>query len=209
MTTDDLLARHRAVLPSWLPLYYDEPIELVAGSGPPGHRRRGPQLPRLLRRRADQHDRLRHPGDPRGGRAAAAHRHRAHLDALPDPPAGRAGREDRRGSSGIPDARVFFTNSGTEANEAALLLATNYRRSQPDPRGAQQLPRPHVRDDGRHRQPRLVGLALNPLNVSYLHSGDRLRGLLAGLQRRRVHRRAPWPTCARCSPRRPPATWPR
>jgi 4-aminobutyrate aminotransferase len=31
--------------------------------------------------------------------------------------------------SRIPDAKVFFTNSGTEANEAALLLATAYRRS--------------------------------------------------------------------------------
>jgi 4-aminobutyrate aminotransferase len=31
--------------------------------------------------------------------------------------------------SGIPDAKVFFTSSGTEANEAALLLATTARRS--------------------------------------------------------------------------------
>ena len=31
--------------------------------------------------------------------------------------------------SGIPDAKVFFTTSGTEANDAALLLATSYRRS--------------------------------------------------------------------------------
>jgi 4-aminobutyrate aminotransferase len=31
--------------------------------------------------------------------------------------------------SGIPDARVFFTPSGTEANDAAMLLATTYRRS--------------------------------------------------------------------------------
>jgi 4-aminobutyrate aminotransferase len=31
--------------------------------------------------------------------------------------------------SGIPDARVFFTASGTEANDTALLLATSYRRS--------------------------------------------------------------------------------
>jgi len=31
--------------------------------------------------------------------------------------------------SGIPDAKVFFTNSGTEANETALLLATAARRS--------------------------------------------------------------------------------
>lgn len=31
--------------------------------------------------------------------------------------------------SGIPDARVFFTASGSEANDTALLLATSYRRS--------------------------------------------------------------------------------
>ncbi|MEM9203593.1 MAG: aminotransferase class III-fold pyridoxal phosphate-dependent enzyme [Actinomycetota bacterium] len=31
--------------------------------------------------------------------------------------------------SGIPDARVFFTTSGTEANDTALLLATSYRQS--------------------------------------------------------------------------------
>ena len=31
--------------------------------------------------------------------------------------------------SGIPDAKVFFTNSGTEANDAALMLATQYRKS--------------------------------------------------------------------------------
>src|SRR5215467_6915671 len=31
--------------------------------------------------------------------------------------------------SGIKDAKVFFTNSGTEANETALLLATATRRS--------------------------------------------------------------------------------
>ena len=31
--------------------------------------------------------------------------------------------------SGIADARVFFTSSGSEANDTALLLATNYRRS--------------------------------------------------------------------------------
>ncbi|RLK12578.1 hypothetical protein DER29_5860 [Micromonospora sp. M71_S20] len=33
MTTDDLLARHRAVLPSRMPLHHDEPIELVPGCG--------------------------------------------------------------------------------------------------------------------------------------------------------------------------------
>ena len=34
-TTDDLNLRdrHRAVMPGWLTLYYDEPIELVRGEG--------------------------------------------------------------------------------------------------------------------------------------------------------------------------------
>jgi 4-aminobutyrate aminotransferase len=31
--TDDLWARHRAVMPSWMPVYYAEPMEIVAGSG--------------------------------------------------------------------------------------------------------------------------------------------------------------------------------
>ncbi len=31
--SDDLLSRHRAVLPSWVALYYDQPIEIVSGSG--------------------------------------------------------------------------------------------------------------------------------------------------------------------------------
>ena len=31
--------------------------------------------------------------------------------------------------SGIPDARVFFTTSGSEANDTAILLATSYRKS--------------------------------------------------------------------------------
>ncbi len=31
--------------------------------------------------------------------------------------------------SGIPDARVFFTTSGSEANDTAILMATSYRKS--------------------------------------------------------------------------------
>jgi 4-aminobutyrate aminotransferase len=30
---ENLLSRHNAVLPSWLALYYDDPIELVSGEG--------------------------------------------------------------------------------------------------------------------------------------------------------------------------------
>ena len=31
--SDSLLARYKAVLPDWLSLYYEEPIEIVSGSG--------------------------------------------------------------------------------------------------------------------------------------------------------------------------------
>lgn len=83
--------------------------------------------------------------------------------------------------SGIPDARVFFTNSGTEANEAALLVATNYRRSN------QVLA---VRNSYHGRTYATTGVTgqrswaaspLSPLRVSFLHSGDRLRGLMSRL----------------------------
>src|SRR5690348_15816544 len=82
--------------------------------------------------------------------------------------------------SGIPDARVFFTNSGTEANEAALLVATNYRRS------AQVLALRNSYHGRTYATMATTGVRswsaspLSPLRVSYLHSGDRLRGLLAG-----------------------------
>ncbi len=58
--------------------------------------------------------------------------------------------------SDIPDAKVFLTTSGTEANDAALLLATLAAPVEPDPGAAQQLPRPVVLDDRDHRQPGVV-----------------------------------------------------
>ncbi|UWZ38528.1 hypothetical protein Drose_09970 [Dactylosporangium roseum] len=29
----ELLNRHRGVMPSWMPIYYDQPIEIVTGKG--------------------------------------------------------------------------------------------------------------------------------------------------------------------------------
>ena len=58
--------------------------------------------------------------------------------------------------SGIPDAKVFFTTSGTEANEAALLAATVLPTQQPGARVAEQLPRPIVRHDRDHGEPFVV-----------------------------------------------------
>jgi 4-aminobutyrate aminotransferase len=78
--------------------------------------------------------------------------------------------------SGIPDAKVFFTTSGTEANEAALLLATSYRRS------GQVIA---LRNSYHGRGFATIGITgnrgwastnLNPLRVSYVHGGYRYRG---------------------------------
>lgn len=33
MSSEDLLGRHRAVMPAWLALYYDRPLEFVSGRG--------------------------------------------------------------------------------------------------------------------------------------------------------------------------------
>ncbi|MFI7509825.1 aspartate aminotransferase family protein [Micromonospora aurantiaca] len=180
MTSDDLLARHRAVLPSWMPLYYAEPLELVAGSG-----RRvtdaagrtyldffGGVLTTMV-----GHDipEIREAVE-RQLRTGLVHTSTLYLIRQQVELAEKIAR-----LSGIPDARVFFTNSGTEANEAALLVATNHRRSH------QILA---VCNSYHGRSYATMGVtgnrgwsasALNPLQVAWLHSGERLRGLLARL----------------------------
>ncbi|MGW1062405.1 aspartate aminotransferase family protein [Micromonospora rubida] len=178
--TDDLLARHRAVLPSWMPLYYAEPIELVAGSGRRVTDARGrsyldffggvltnmigydiPEIREAVERQL---------------RTGVVHSSTLYLIRHQVELAEKVAR-----LSGIPDARVFFTNSGTEANEAALLAATNHRRSH------QILA---VRNSYHGRSYAAMGAtgnrswsasALNPLQVAWLHSGERLRGLLSRL----------------------------
>src|SRR5437762_1357784 len=125
---EDLLSRHRAVLPSWMPLYYDEPIEIVSGSGrrvtdSAGHSYLdffGGVLTTML-----GHDlpELREALD-RQLRTGILHTSTLYLIRSQVELAERIAR-----LSGIPDAKVFFTTSGTEANDCALLLATQYRRS--------------------------------------------------------------------------------
>jgi 4-aminobutyrate aminotransferase len=175
----DLLSRHRAVLPSWMTIYYDEPIELVSGSGCRVTDAAGrtyldffggvlttmigydvPEIREAVERQL------------RTGvvHSSTLYLIRAQVDLA----------ERIAALSGIPDARVFLTNSGTEANEAALLFATGYRRSN------QVLA---VRNSYHGRSYAAMGVTgnrlwspsgLSPFAVSYLHSGDRLRGLLAG-----------------------------
>jgi 4-aminobutyrate aminotransferase len=175
----ELLARHRAVLPSWMPIYYDEPIEIVSGTGCRVTDAAGrtyldffggvlttmvgydvPEIRDAVERQL---------------RTGVVHTSTLYLIRQQVELAEKITR-----LSGIPDSKVFFTNSGTEANEAALMFATNYRRS------SQVLA---VRNSYHGRSYAAMGVTgnrtwspsgLTPLTVAWLHSGDRLRGLLAG-----------------------------
>src|SRR6188472_3267242 len=123
----DLLARHRGVMPDWLALFYDQPIELADGEGRyvvdgEGNRYLDffggilttmtgydvPEVTEAIRRQA---------GEMIHTSTLYLIRHQVELAEM------------IAELSGIPDARVFFTTSGTEANEAALLVASSYRRS--------------------------------------------------------------------------------
>jgi 4-aminobutyrate aminotransferase len=180
LATDDLWTRHRAALPSWMPVYYQEPIEIVSGSG-----RRvtdaagrtyldffGGVLTNMLGYDIAE---VREAVE-RQLSTGVVHTSTLYLIRQQVELAEKIARV-----SGIPDARVFFTNSGTEANEAALLVATNTRRSN------QVLA---IRNSYHGRSYAAMGVtghrswsasSLNPVQVSWLHSGDRLRGLLARL----------------------------
>ncbi|MBX7266145.1 aminotransferase class III-fold pyridoxal phosphate-dependent enzyme [Micromonospora sp. Llam7] len=180
MTADDLLARHRAVLPSWMTLYYAEPIELVSGEGRRVTDARGRSyldfFGGVLTNSLGYDIAEVREAVQRQLATGIVHTSTLYLIRQQVELAEKVAR-----LSGIPDARVFFTNSGTEANEAALLAATNYRRSH------QILA---VRNSYHGRTYATMGVtgnrnwsptALNPLQVAWLHSGERLRGLLARL----------------------------
>ncbi|WP_153395991.1 aspartate aminotransferase family protein [Ornithinicoccus halotolerans] len=127
-THQALLERHRAVMPSWLALYYEQPIEIASGSG---RRVRDGEGREYLDFFAGILTTMLGYDDP-AVRAAlekqlgtgVLHTSTLYLIRQQVELAERIAER-----SGIPDARVFFTSSGTEANEAALLLASQYRRS--------------------------------------------------------------------------------
>ncbi|MBN9745864.1 aspartate aminotransferase family protein [Amycolatopsis sp. A1MSW2902] len=172
--TDDLLARHRAVLPSWMSLLYDEPIEIVHAQD-----RRltdstgrtyldffagvltnamGYDVPAIS-------DAVRKQLDTGVLHTSTLYLIRSQVEL--------AERIARR--SGIPDAKVFFTNSGSEANDTALMLATQYRRSN------QVLA---MRNSYHGRSFGTVAItgnrgwsasSLSPIKVNYVHGGYRYR----------------------------------
>jgi 4-aminobutyrate aminotransferase len=172
--SDDLLARHRAVLPSWLTLYYDEPLEIVSGSG---RRVTGADGRDYLDFFAGILTNMLGYGVPEVRAAVdevldrgVVHTSTLYLIRDQVELAERIAR-----LSGIPDAKVFFTSSGTEANEMALLLATQARRS------TQVLA---IRNSYHGRSFAAMGItgirgwsasALSPVQVSYVYGGYRYR----------------------------------
>ncbi len=124
----ELLQRHRAVIPNWVGVYYDEPIEIVSGQGcrvTDGQGRTyldffagiltnmlGYDVPEV--REAVQ----------RQIATGVVHTSTLYLIRNQVELA-----EKIIKLSGIANAKVYFTNSGTEANEVALLAALNARKA--------------------------------------------------------------------------------
>jgi 4-aminobutyrate aminotransferase len=169
----ELLARHRAVMPSWLALYYQEPLELVSGEGRhvvDGEGRRyldffggilttsgGYNVPEVVEAIRDQAGRMLH--------SSTLYLIRPMVELA----------ERIAGLSTIPDAKVFFVNSGSEAVETALLLSCSARASN------QVLAVRHSYHGRSYATMSVTGnrswsaSSLSPFNVSYVQSGYRLR----------------------------------
>lgn len=169
----ELAARHKQVLPSWMALYYSDPIAIVDGEG-----RRvidaegntyldffggilttmsGYRVPEVVQAIKDQADRMLH--------TSTLYLIESQIELA----------EKIAELSGIPDAKVFFTNSGTEANDTALMLATQYRRSN------QILALRGSYHGKSHSAVAVTGqkswsaTSLSPFAVTYVHGGYKLR----------------------------------
>ena len=176
---DRLVDRHRAVLPSWLALYYDDPLEIVHGHGRRVTDSTGKSyldfFAGILTNAigydvAEISDAVRKQLDTGILHTSTLYLIRSQVELA----------ERIARLSGIPDAKVFFTNSGTEANETALMLATQYRRSN------QVLA---LRNSYHGRAFATIGVtgnrgwsasALSPVKVSYVHGGYPYRSPFAG-----------------------------
>ncbi|PSK67791.1 4-aminobutyrate aminotransferase GabT [Micromonospora sp. MH33] len=174
MAHRELLTRHRSVMPKWLALYYEQPIEFASASGRRVTDREGRTyldfFAGILTNAigydvAEISDAVRSQIDTGVLHSSTLYLIRSQVELA----------EKIAELSGIPDAKVFFTNSGTEANETALMLATQHRRSE------QVLA---LRNSYHGRAFATVGItgirgwsasALSPVKVSWVHGGYRYR----------------------------------
>ena len=128
MATDsDLLVRYRNALPSFLSPYYSEPIQIDHGDGSYVFDASGTRYLDFFGGVLTTMIGHNNPEVTDAVKAQASKVMHTSSLYLSEPMIELA--EKIAALSGIPDARVFMTPSGTEANDAALLLATNYRRS--------------------------------------------------------------------------------
>jgi 4-aminobutyrate aminotransferase len=178
-THSELLKRHRSVMPSWLSLYYDEPLELVSGDGRrvvDGEGRSyldffggilttstGYSVPEVVDAIREQAGKMLH--------TSTLYLIRPMIELA----------ERIADLSTIPDAKVFFANSGTEAVETALMLSCSAR-------GSNQVLALRNSYHGRSLTAMSVtgnrGWSpsnLTPLDVIFMHNGDRRNGPFSGL----------------------------
>ena len=170
---DDLLRRHKAVLPAWIALYYEHPISIVDGDG-----RRvvdaegneyldffggilttmtGYKVPSVIKAIQEQAEKMLHTST-------------LYLIEQQIELAERIAELTR-----IPNPKVFFANSGSEANDTALMLATAFR-------GSNQILA--LRNSYHGRSFSAVALTgirswsasnLAPFQVTYVHGGYKYR----------------------------------
>ncbi|MEO3853431.1 aspartate aminotransferase family protein [Acrocarpospora sp. B8E8] len=168
----DLLARHRAVMPNWLALYYQDPIEIVSGKGNRVVDAAGKSyldfFAGILTNMIGYDVAEVREAVERQLATGVVHTSTVYLLRGQIELAEKIAR-----LSGIPDAKVFFTNSGTEANETALLLATYARKSDQVLAMRQSY---HGRSFGAisvTSNRSWKNNSLSPLNVHFLHGADR------------------------------------
>jgi 4-aminobutyrate aminotransferase len=126
-TTQELLERYRAVMPSFVNPLYETPISIDHGRGGyvwdlEGNKYLdffggilttmiGHSVPEVVAAVQEQAEKVMHTSTLYLNEQVVSFA------------------EEVAAVSGIPDARVLFTTSGSEANDTAILIATNYRRS--------------------------------------------------------------------------------
>ncbi|MFC0555280.1 aspartate aminotransferase family protein [Planotetraspora thailandica] len=176
----ELLARHRAVLPNWVNLYYDEPIEIVSGKGNRVVDASGKSyldfFAGILTNMIGYDVPEVREAVERQLATGIVHTSTLYLIRAQVELAEKIARLSR-----IPDAKVFFTNSGTEANETALLLATYARKTDQVLAMRQSY---HGRSFGAvsvTSNRSWKNNSLSPLNVHFLHGADRHLAQFRGL----------------------------